>query len=204
MAQIDWNEVAAQAAGPRTASRKRRYDGASLRFYFERKINQKKSDTEKRPIYDEIEMLEVWPPGGDRTPVMIDDQVKMEYAPEYAIWKERNEQPKDGTPLAEWSMVPRTLVEELTFFGIKTVEQLANANDEVKRKLGPLNTWCKKAKNWIDGAKCDQNELVILKEQLEREQKRTSKMEEQIELLLRRIESNEGTSMRSVRNIDIT
>jgi hypothetical protein len=55
------------------------------------------------------------------------------------------------------------------------------------------------AKDWLDAANSSQFNVVALKQQLEREQKRTAKLEEQVELLLQRVEGNEGTDLRSRR-----
>jgi hypothetical protein len=87
----------------------------------------------------------------------------------------------------------------LQHLGFKTVEQLADAHDELKRKLGPTGRFIKMAKDWLDAANSSQFNVVALKQQLEREQKRTAKLEEQVELLLQRVEGNEGTDLRPRR-----
>ena len=96
---------------------------------------------------------------------------------------------------------------ELQHLGFKTVEQLADAHDEIKRRLGPTGRFVKMAKDWLDAANSSQFNVVALKQQLEREQKRTAKLEEQVELLMQRIEGNEGTDLRPrrkevIRSID--
>jgi predicted nuclease with TOPRIM domain len=83
--------------------------------------------------------------------------------------------------------------------GFKTVEQLANATDEAKRKLGPLSKFCKLAKDWMDAAKSDQNEVVKLRQLLEREQAKTDDLRHKLELLMQRVEANEGISLRAER-----
>jgi len=88
---------------------------------------------------------------------------------------------------------------ELQHLGFKTIEQLADAHDELKRKLGPTGRFIKMAKDWLDAANSSQFSVVALKQQLEREQKRTAKLEEQVELLLQRVEGNEGTDLRPRR-----
>jgi len=87
----------------------------------------------------------------------------------------------------------------MQYLGFKTVEQLAEANDDVKRRMGPLSKFIKMAQDWLHAASSSQNEVVKLKQLLEREERRTAKLEEQIEFLMQRVEANEGTSLRSMR-----
>ena len=88
---------------------------------------------------------------------------------------------------------------ELQHMGFKTVEQLAETTDDVKRRLGTLSKFVKIAKDWIESANSSQFQVTALKQQLEREQRRTEKLEQQVELLMQRVEANEGTDMRSAR-----
>jgi hypothetical protein len=158
--------------------------------------NPKKSEEAKRLICDEIECAEVFPPGGERTVVKLEESHKLEYAAEYAAWKATQAQPASGTPLSEWTMLPKSTCEELRYLGFSTVEQVAEANDAAKQKMGPLQNWCKKAKEWVDSAGCKQNEVAALKEKAERLEKKVKKLEEQNEILIQRIEANEGIRLR--------
>lgn len=200
MAKVDWEAIARGSTNGGTAPRKRTWDGCNLRFFMLSEPNQRKSDEAGRLICDEIECIEVWPPGGDRTPVKLEEHHRQEYKPEYDRWKATLSQPESGTPLTEWTPLPKSACMELNYLGIKTVEQLAEANDEVKRKIGPMMSFCKKAKEWLKAADSKQADVTALREQLEREQKRTAKLEEQIGLLISRIESNEGTRYEGMKN----
>jgi chromosome segregation ATPase len=96
-------------------------------------------------------------------------------------------------PLQEWPRVTASAIKELAYLGFRTVEQLAEANDEVKRRMGPLSKFVKEAQEWIAAATSGQSQVVALKEALDRERTRAERMEQQIELLMQRIEGNEGT-----------
>ena len=194
---LSYEEILAKANnGNGAGKRGRKWDGCNLSFREEAVPNRKKSEEAGRLITDPVEVVEVWPPGGDKTVVILEDHHKQEYAPEYTAWKSCKAQPSTGTPLEEWSLLPKSPCEELLYLGVRTVEQLAEANDAVKRKMGPLQPWCKKAADWIEGAKSKQSDVVALKAALEREQKRTKKLEEQMTILLQRIDANEGGSLR--------
>lgn len=186
MATVDWEAV--MNGRP---THRRSLDGSNLRFYHDY-IDDPEATAKANgiPKKKEIEMLEVHYPGGDKTPLRVDDNIRQEYAAEYNAWKQNQEPPTSGTPLSEWSLMPRSVVEELRHFGIKTVEQLKDLPDEPKRRLGPLGSWCKKAKEWDKASNSSQAQVTALQEQLDRQTKRADKLEEQVSQLIKRIEQS--------------
>ena len=135
----------------------------------------------------------------DETVRRIEPRDIQDYPEKYARFKAGSEPVTEGTPLAEWPMMSGSAMRELNYLGFKTVEQLANSTDEVKRKLGPLSKFVKLAKDWLDAANSDQNEVVKLKQLLEREQARTSALEHKLEVFMQRVEANEGVDLRATR-----
>lgn len=194
MAQIDWNNLMNGQMQPR-----KRFHGANVRFFNSYNENKEKSLQAGRAIFDEIPSISIQYPGGDETVRKIEPQDIADYPELYAAFKAGSEVVVSGTPLAEWPLMNGSTLRELQHLGFKTVEQLADAHDEVKRKLGPTGRFVKMAKDWLDAANSSQFTVVALKQQLEREQKRTAKLEEQVELLLQRVEGNEGTDLRPRR-----
>jgi len=194
MAQIDWNSIMNGQSQP-----KRRYQGANVKFFNAYNENKEKSLAAGRPIYDEIPSISIQWPGGDETVRRIEQQDMTDYPELYAAFKVGNEPVDSGTPLSEWPPMNGSAMRELQHFGFKTVEQLADANDDVKRRLGPLSKFVKTAKEWLQAANSSQSDVVSLRQLLEREQKRTAKLEQQLELLMQRVEANEGTDLRSMR-----
>ena len=194
MAQIDWQSIMSGNSQP-----KKRYSGANIKFFYAYNENREKSLKEGRPIFDEIPSISIQWPGMDETVRRIEPQDMQEYPELYARFKAGSEPVLEGTPLAEWPMMSGSAMRELQYLGFKTIEQLAVATDETKRKLGPLSKFVKLAKDWIDAAKSNQNEVVKLRQLLEREQERTRNLENKLELLLQRIEANEGIDLRSQR-----
>ena len=194
MPQVDWQSIMNGQMQP-----KRRYQGANVKFFNAYNENKEKSLAVGRPIYDEIPSISIQWPGGDETVRRIEPRDTIDYPELYAAFKAGNEPITSGTPLSEWPPMNGSAMRELQHMGFKTVEQLAEANDEVKRRLGPLSKFVKMAKDWIDAATSSQSEVVSLRQLLEREQKRTAKLEQQLELLMQRVEANEGTDLRSMR-----
>lgn len=194
MAQIDWQSIMSGNSQP-----KKRYSGANIKFFYSYNENREKSLKEGRPIFDEIPSISIQWPGQDETVRRIEPQDMQEYPELYARFKAGSEPVLEGTPLAEWPMMSGSAMRELQYLGFKTVEQLAGATDDTKRKLGPLSKFVKLAKEWLEAANSDQNAVVKLRQQLEQETKYRHQLEHKVELLLQRIEANEGIDLRERR-----
>lgn len=194
MAQIDWQSIMSGNSQP-----KKRYSGANIKFFFAYNENREKSLQEGRPIFDEIPSISIQWPGMDETVRRIEPQDIQEYPELYARFKAGSEPISEGTPIAEWPLMTGSAMRELQYLGFKTVEQLAAATDETKRKLGPLSKFAKLAQDWLQAANSDQNEVVKLRQLLEREQARTTNLAHKLELFMQRVEASEGIDLRAAR-----
>jgi hypothetical protein len=188
MAQIDWQSI---MNGHQ--QQKSRWAGANVKFMMVCRKNETKSAEAGREIYDEIPSISIQWPGGDETVRAIEERDKVEHPQAYAAFMAGTGPVQSGMPLQEWPRVTASAIKELAYLGFRTVEQLAEANDEVKRRMGPLSKFVKEAQEWIAAATSGQSQVVALKEALDRERTRAERMEQQIELLMQRIEGNEGT-----------
>lgn len=158
-------------------------DGLVVRFEMYPLKNDAKSKAEGRPVFDEVEFIEIRVPG-DKTltvhrPVRASDRAR--FAAAYRNWKATgvSDGAFSGTPLREWPQVSRSQCEELAFFGVKTVEQLSGVSDGNLRNIGPLLALREKARDFIAAAKkgapvaamrdelaARDNEIAVLKEQM--------------------------------------
>lgn len=99
-----------------------------------------KSQEAGRPIYEDRDFVEILIPG--QRNAMAHEPVNPEHMTrwptQFAAFKAGKELPLDGTPLANWPnpRVTRSLVEELAYFNIRTVEDLAKVNDSHLQNLG--------------------------------------------------------------------
>jgi hypothetical protein len=59
-----------------------------------------------------------------------------EWKEKYTRWKAGQEIPEEGTPIKGWTLVPGSIQKMLIDLGIRTVEALANANDEALSRIG--------------------------------------------------------------------
>lgn len=190
MTRVNLDEYFAQQQGNRP-----RYKGANVKFFMAYQENQVETQKQGRLICDEVPSISIQWPGQDETVRKIEPQDKVEYAEQYNAFAQGQEAPTQGTPLGEWAILPGSAVRELNYLSVRTVEQLAQATDDLKRKMGPLQKYCKPAKEWLDNADATPNQIVKLKEQLDRSEKRNKKLEEQVLLLMQRIEAVEGTRL---------
>lgn len=109
-----------------------------IRFERLPKQNAEKTLAEGRPVFDDVEYIEIAVPG-DKSNIVhkpVTDEHRRKYRAQYADWKSGLEGVTSGTPLAEWPAVGRSQVEELLYFKIKTVEQLASVSDGNLQHLG--------------------------------------------------------------------
>ncbi len=194
MAQIDWQSIMSGNSQP-----KKRYSGANVKFFYSYNENREKTAKEGRPIFDEIPSISIQWPGQDETVRRIEPQDMHDYPELYARFKAGSEPVTEGTPLAEWPMMSGSAMRELQYLGFKTVEQLAAATDDVKRKLGPLSKFVKLAKDWLEAANSTQNDVAKMKAQLEKAEARAAALEHKLELFMQRVEANEGTDLRPQR-----
>lgn len=182
----------------RSTGQKKRYEGANVKMFMDLVEDQMASEKEGRPIFKEIPTISVQWPGGDETCRRIEDRDKEEFPEKYAAFIAGREAPIEGTALTQWPIITRSAAEELKYFKIYTVEQLATITDEVKRKIGPLAPWIKKAKDWVKAVDSDQAKVVKMESQIETLERRNKKLEEQVQMLIMRIEATEGTRLSDV------
>lgn len=88
---------------------------------------------------------------------------------QYEAWKEGNDAPVTGTDVRNWCAISPAQVKNLISAGCRTVEDLAQANDEALRILGMGGVELrKKATTYLQAAK-DHGPIVMQNAQLERE-----------------------------------
>ena len=147
-------------------------DGSALRIWRDSAQNKFLSEQEGRPIFDEVIYCEVIAPGSrDSSPVFEltrdfhklmnhPDRMFGPKFPELREFVERFEKDEaidislSGTPLSQWSEMPRTMVSALKAQSIFTVDALAELPDTKLGLVGPDGrSWKMKAQAYIETAK---------------------------------------------------
>lgn len=126
-----------------------------VKFYTKSVQNASKSAAEGRPVFIEKEYIEIRF-AGNRTdaiarPATSSDKAR--FPAHYDAFKRRIELPEEGTPLGEWPAISRTQADELSFFNVKTVEQLANVSDTHGSKFMGFHGLRERARQFIELSK---------------------------------------------------
>lgn len=136
-----------------------------VRFFMRPVIDQEASDKAQRPIYKDIEFVEMMIPGDKHNIVVepVDHVNKQRFASRYAQFKQGQAEQVIGTPLSAANLCTPAQIKELEFFNIRTVEQLAGLNDGNTQNMMGLTGLKQAAQKYLDKA----NSVATLREQVE-------------------------------------
>ena len=128
--------------------------GLFVRFSLRPIQDEEKTAESGRPIFNDQEYIEVIVPGDNLNKVhrKVRPDDKQRFRKAYEDFQSKRESPLDGTPLSAWPLVSRSQVEELNFFGVKTVEHLAAMSDSNLQGIGPLTSLRQKARDFVEAA----------------------------------------------------
>ena len=130
--------------------------GLLVKFYIKPLEQKGKSKEAGRPIFVDTEYIDIKIPGnrGAGAVRKATPADKQRFPEHYAAFKQRTDDDQDeGLPLTEWPGVTRSQAEEMAFFHIKTVEQLANMADGQAGKFMGMYQLREKAKAFLEHAK---------------------------------------------------
>lgn len=105
-----------------------------------------------RAIFRDVEMVQIMIPGDKKNIVIREarEEDKQRFHGLYQKWRLGEEDPIDGFPLKEWSPLSKAQVEELKYFGFRTVEHVASASDTVCSRMAGLQSLKQRAKQWLE------------------------------------------------------
>jgi hypothetical protein len=126
-----------------------------VEFYRKPVLQPGKSRDAGRAVYDEIDYVRIHVPG-DKSSVIerpVSQQDVFRFQDRYNKWKAGQEEAVTGTPLSALPGMTASKVEEYKFFKLVTVEQLAEANDNLGAKFMSFHQDKQRAKAFIEVAK---------------------------------------------------
>ncbi len=168
-------------------------DGLLVKFFTKAREDKSATLAEGRPIFKDVEYIDIKIPGsrtgGACRPATHRD--KERFPRHYAAFKQRQEMPDEGTPLTMWPPMSRALVEQLAFFNVKTVEQLAAVADSQTKNMMGMSKYKQLAKAYLDASKADAPMAQIQAELAERDVK-IKFQAETIEALTARLDALEA------------
>jgi len=117
-----------------------------------------------------------------QTPVAwerLPDMEKERFQEEYDAWKRGEEAPLNGFDIRKWPvLVDREIVELLVRNNIRTVEDLADANDSAMDAIGAgARSWQQDARDWLDAA----NDTGRVAEELSESRNQMADMQREID-----------------------
>jgi hypothetical protein len=156
-------------------------DRLHVRFFTKATMNQFRTELEGRPIYEDLEYIEIWIPGDKSNinvrPIQIDD--KMRFKKRYDEWKSGIVK-QTGTPLKLMPFLSESQVEELAYFRITTVEQLANVADSSIQNMHGLTGYKTQAQAYLASQNDSSAMLERIRELEQRLNDQQAKMLEQV------------------------
>lgn len=144
-----------------------------VKFFYKTRPDKAETEKQGRPMFKEVVYIDIRVPGnnsgGACRPARSTDIDR--FPKHYAAFKNRVEAPVEGTPLTEWPLITRSMVDTFAFMNVKTVEQLADLNDTYATQVMGGLTFKQKAKEYLEYAKElqeieDKKELTRLNSQL--------------------------------------
>lgn len=110
-----------------------------------------------RPVFKDTDYVRIMTPG-DKTSMPerpVREQDRQEYRRAWQAYQQNQSAPMEGTPLKEWPGITRAQVEELAYFNVHTVEQLASISDGNAQNMGPVLALRQRARDYIERAKSE-------------------------------------------------
>ena len=171
-----------------------KFEGLLVKFVMHPKHDLEKSKAAGRPIYEEVLYVDIRAPG-DRSNRQFRPAATVDtrrWPKHYQAFLDKgNVEYREGTPLEEWPAISGSLREELKFFNVFTVEQLADLSDTAKQSMMGIQDWVMRAKAFLEvsGKAAEANELA---EALEKRDNDIALLTEQVNALLSRAEKAEA------------
>lgn len=127
-----------------------------VKFYMHPRKIQSESEAEGRPIFKDVPHINIMQPGNKDNIInrVATSQDISRFAEHYRKFEARvSQEPEGGTPLDEWPAVTRSQVEELRFYNVLSVEQLAGMSDSNAQNFRGINSLRTKAKAFLEFSK---------------------------------------------------
>lgn len=176
-----------------------------VKFFIKPRQDSFETEKQGRPIFKDVEYVDIKIPGnrnsGACRPATEAD--KKRFPDHYRAFKDRvTEDYIEGTPLNEWPLISRSMAQELAFFHVKTVEQLATMADGQAAKFMGLAGIRQKAKTWLEAAKKDKP-LWEMDEKIKAQSAEIDDLKQALAEVIQRVElgknGNDETEAQSAR-----
>jgi len=163
-------------------------DQLLVRFYRDIKQNHAKTEEAGRPMYDEVDWIEIHQPGNKLISIMriATDKDKQRFSRHWQAYQSRESQEElSGTPLEQWPGITKAQIAELKYLNVRSIEQLVNLSDGNTRTIMGIESIKRSAKAYLAAADQQKaaNEIEATKSQLYEQKDINMKMAARLEAL---------------------
>ena len=125
-----------------------------IEFYLNPVEDRDASNEAGHYVTKDVEMLKITIPGGNLVvEKVVTDALRSEYSAIYEQWKKGEDIPENGSALKLWPPISPAHLKNCIALHIRTVEQLAEAPDNLLKSIGPGAAALKrKAADWLKAA----------------------------------------------------
>lgn len=164
-----------------------------VKFFMKPRQDKAESMAQGRPVFRDVEYIDIKIPGNRNAGACrpANDQDRARFPEHYKAFKDRvSQEINEGTPLTEWPLISRSQAEELAFFHVKTVEQLATMSDAQASKFMGLSSVRAKAKTWLENVEKDKP-LWEMDQKLRAQNAEIAELKQSLADVLARVEGGE-------------
>jgi len=160
-----------------------------IQFYMGALKNDAESEVSGRPIYGDVEFIRIFNSKDNIIERPVRDTDKGRWPKQYAAWKNTGESIPGaaGTRLEVWPPIAKSVVEELKYFKIFTVEQLATMPDSLGSPVMGFKQLQAQARAYLDLAK-GAEPVMHLQAELDAEKLKNSELENRLGKMERKME----------------
>ena len=186
MGSVDWAAI----ENPNGSRNRPVFDNANVSFegnWIDDREAPKKKDGSFEQKKQVIALISY--PGKDTTAIRWDHmspREKAELQSRYDQWEKGEVITVKGTPLVNWSVMPRSTYELFIRAGFQTIEQIAALNGHTNTQLPTeLKVWPKKAKLFLEASESTQAQVAALTEEVEKLRTYSKALEDKLEMMVR-------------------
>lgn len=125
------------------------------RFYIDQVKDEAASAEAGHAVFGTVEKVEITI--GGSSPMVntypVADKHRDQYAAAYEAFKRGEEAPLEGVPLTEWPQITTAQVDEFKRLGVRTVEDMVDAPEQILQSFGPgAMALAQKARAYLEAA----------------------------------------------------
>lgn len=161
-----------------------------VKFFVKPRQDRAASARQNRPIFKDVEYIDIKIPGNRNAGACrpATDADKRRFPDHYRAFKDRISQDvNEGTPLLEWPLMSRSMAQELAFFHVKTVEQLATMSDTQAARFMGISALREKARVWLENAE-KEKPLFDMDKKIKEQQQEIEELKSSLNEMIQRVD----------------